>query len=105
MEGFWLGILGSVVGSAVTLAGQFAKHRWETGKSRLQNEKRKALLKQMLDKAGRDGWRKMETLSGVIGASREETAQLLIELDARSSESGTDVWAYVANQPLPEPSK
>jgi hypothetical protein len=43
----------------------------------------------------------METLSGVIGATRDETAQLLIEIDARASETGSDTWAYIKNKPLP----
>jgi hypothetical protein len=58
----------------------------------------------MLDNPGPTGWRRMETLSGVIGASRDETARLLIEVDARCSEKvadGNDVWAYVKNKPLP----
>jgi len=43
----------------------------------------------------------MKTLSGVIGATRNETARLLIELDARASETGNDVWAYIKDKPIP----
>ena len=57
----------------------------------------------MLENPSKGGWRKMETLSGVIGASREETARLLIEIDARVSETGRDVWAFIKNKPIPEP--
>ena len=47
----------------------------------------------------------MTTLSSVIGASREETARLLIELGARGNEkaNGNDVWAFIINKPLPPP--
>jgi len=62
-------------------------------------------LKTMLDNPGQTGWRKMETLSGVIGASRDETARLLIECGARASETGSDVWAYEKNEPLPKSKK
>jgi hypothetical protein len=44
----------------------------------------------------------MKTMSGVIGASREETARLLIEVDARASESGNDSWAYTKIKPIPK---
>ena len=88
------------MGSGATLLGQYVKHCWETNRANQRNEKRKSLLRQLLNNPGNEGWRKMETLSGVIGASREETAQLLIEIDARSSESGQDVWAYIAKKPL-----
>ena len=50
--------------------------------------------------AEKGGWRKMSTLSGVIGASRDETARLLISIKARGSESGEDVWALIKNKPL-----
>jgi hypothetical protein len=103
MSGFWLGVGGALIGSAVTLAGQWCKHRWETSESRKRDGGRKALLRQMLDNPGPQGWRKMATLSGVIGASREETARLLIDIDARASETENDVWAYLKDKPLPEP--
>jgi hypothetical protein len=106
MTVFWLGILGVTIGSGVTLVGQWIKHRWETKAARDRDEKRKALLRQMLDNPGPKGWRRMEAMSGVIGADREETARLLIEIDARSSEKaadGNDVWAYIKKKPLPSP--
>jgi hypothetical protein len=45
----------------------------------------------------------MTTLSGVIGADRDETARLLVKIGARGNEKeeGNDVWGYVANHPLP----
>lgn len=107
MADFWLGVLGAGLGSGVTLFGQWVQHRWETGAARDRDAKRKTLLRQMLDNPGPTGWRRMETLSGVIGASRDETARLLIEIDARSSEAvaagGNDVWAYIRDKPLPDP--
>lgn len=102
MSIFWWGVIGTTVGSAVTLLGQWVKYWWETHRARKFDDARKALLRQLLDNPGDTGWRKMSTLSGVIGANREETARLLIELGARASETGTDVWAYIRDQPLPE---
>ncbi|KPQ06085.1 MAG: hypothetical protein HLUCCA12_12815 [Rhodobacteraceae bacterium HLUCCA12] len=63
--------------------------------------KRKAMLRQMLNNPGAQGWRSMKTMSGVIGANREETARLLIEIGARASETGNHVWALTKNKPLP----
>lgn len=103
MNEFSAGIIGALVGGGITLLGQWVKHRWETHDARKRDETRKAMLTQMLNNPGPNGWRKMETLSGVIGASRDETARLLIELGARSSETGQDVWALIKNKPLPAP--
>jgi hypothetical protein len=103
MDEFWSAIVGVLAGSGVTIFGQWLKHRWETNETRQRDEKRKAMLRQMLNNPGRTGWRRMETMSGVIGATRDETARLLIEIDARSSESGSDVWAFLKKKPLPDP--
>jgi len=101
MSDFWWGVLGTTIGSATTLFGQWVKFCWESHKAREFDEKRKVLLRSMLDKPGPAGWRKMSTMSQVIGASREDTARLLIELGARASETGGDVWAYIEDKPLP----
>ena len=101
----WIGLLGVVVGSGLTIAGQFFMHRLETAQKRDRDDRRKELLKQMLDNPGPDGWRKMSTMAGVIGAERDETARLLIELGARASETGNDVWAYLKDKPLPKAGK
>lgn len=102
MSDFWLGILGTGVGSAITLAGQWLKHCWETKTVRKRDDDRKALLRQMLDNPGTTGWRKLVTLSRVIGASPDETARLLIEIGARGSEAEEQVWAYIKEKPLPK---
>ncbi len=102
MGEFWAGIIGVVVGGAVTIVGHWLLHRWQTAAARKRDDKRKAMLTEMLESPGPTGWRKMETTANVIGASREETARLLVELDARASESGADVWAFVKDKPLPK---
>ena len=100
-EFFWWGVVGTTIGSAVTLVGQYAKHRWETNQHLKFDEERKALLRQMLDNPGPTGWRNMSTLASVIGAERTEAARLLIEIGARASETGNDTWAYIKAKPLP----
>lgn len=57
-----------------------------------------SLLKEMLEKGPR--WRKLETLSRVTGLSQEDTKEYLIELGARGSETGEDLWGLVSRNPL-----
>lgn len=97
----WTGLVGTIIGALMTLLGQWLKHQWEVGERHHRDTARKALLSTMLDNPGPDGWRKMATLSGVIGADRDETARLLIELKARGSETGNDAWAWIKDKPLP----
>lgn len=101
MSDFWLGVSGAAMGSAITLVGQWLKYRWETSTVRTRDDGRKVMLRQLLDNPGETGWRKMSTLSSVIGASPDETARLLIEIGARGSETGNGSWAYCKNMPLP----
>ena len=101
MEEFWAGIIGVAVGAVLTIVGQWLQHLWQSSEMRKRDKKRKSILKQLLDNPGPNGWREMETLSGVIGADRDEAARLLIEIDARASETGNDVWAYIKDKPLP----
>ncbi len=98
----WTGIVGVVVGGLLTILGHYILHRIQTESARKRDQKRKVILTEMLNNPGPNGWRKMETMSNVIGASRDETARLLIELDARASETGTDAWAFIKDKPLPK---
>ena len=105
MTEFWAGILGVVVGGIVTTAGHLITHHLQTKNARKRDKTRKALLTKMLNNPGSNGWRTMDTMANVIGASRDETARLLIDLDARASEGNNDVWAFIKNKPLPKPSE
>ena len=98
---FWAALIGAIVGGVITVAGQLIVHKVTTSEQRKLRQSRKDLLEKMLKNPGNSGWRKMSTLSGVIGASREETAELLIEVKARRSTKDEDVWAYIIDKPLP----
>lgn len=97
----WIGLVGTIVGAMTTLLGQWLKHQWEFSDQRNRDRFRKALLTKMLNNPGPTGWRKMQTLSGVIGADRDEMARLLVKLEARGSETGNDTWAWIKDHPLP----
>jgi hypothetical protein len=49
-------------------------------------------------------WRKLLTLSSVVGADADTTRRLLIELGARGSEKigvgGDEVWGLLSKHPL-----
>ena len=95
--GFWLGVVGAMIGSAMTFFGQWLQHHWQTGQARKLDDKRKAILRDLMAHPGPTGWKGMEGMMQAIGASREETARLLIEMDARGNAQagGNDVWGYI----------
>jgi hypothetical protein len=47
-----------------------------------------------------DHWRKLDTLSHVIGANEETTKRLLIELGARGSEDQQELWGLIKHHPF-----
>lgn len=97
----WSGLIGVIVGGAITLLAQYLAHRWNTARESARDEARRTLLRSMLDKPpSGTTWRKRSTMANVIGASQDETARLLIEIGARGSETDSDLWAYVKDKPL-----
>jgi hypothetical protein len=102
---FWIaliGILGGIVGSLLTLGGNIILHNVKEKPKKELDKKRKNTLKQMLDdNRFPEKWRKIETLSAVIGASEEETKRLLVELEARGSEKGDGKWGLIKHHPFP----
>ena len=97
------GFLGSVVGAATVIAAIFVKDWVDRNRKEAEDEPRKAILRSMLQNKPKGvEWRKMETLSRVIGAQRDETARLLISIGARGSETGEDLWALTSEKPLPQ---
>lgn len=97
LDAVFLVVLGVIAGTV----SNFLLHEYKLYRSRKHDRRRIKLLREMLNNPGSNGWRKMDTMANVIGATRDETARLLIEVDARASESGKDVWAYIRKKPLP----
>ncbi len=46
-------------------------------------------------------WRKLSTMSAIIGTDDDETKRLLIEAGARGSEKGDGKWGLIKNHPFP----
>ena len=101
---FWIamvGLIGAIVGAVLAILGNLLLAWVQDRKQNSLDTARKRLLQQMLDL--RD-WRKLSTLSRVIGAESDTTRRLLIELSARGSEKprddGEEVWGLISKHPL-----
>jgi hypothetical protein len=91
---------GSVVaGSIVTTVGQVVHSYMQERLDRKRDEPRRKLLRAMLGDQ-RYEWRNLDTLRHVIGADAETAKRLLMEIDARASENGKDLWGLLSRHPL-----
>lgn len=98
----------ALIGAGGVICGAFIAgflkllSEWFQNKPKKKLDKqREELLRKMLSNE-EYSWRKMSTLSGVIGASEEETKRLLINIKARGSETEADVWGLIEKNPLPK---
>lgn len=100
---FWIaiiGLIGTLIGAAVAVGGNLLLHWVQDRKASYLDSARIKLLTQMLN--ARD-WRKLSTLSRVIGADDDTTRRLLIKLGARGSETtkeGDELWGLISKHPL-----
>jgi hypothetical protein len=101
---FWIaivGVIGGVVGGILTLLGNLLMHWLKVRKSSQLDAARTKILRQMLNL--RD-WRKLSTISRVIGTDVDTTKRLLIEINARGSEKpradNDEVWGLISKHPL-----
>lgn len=101
---FWIsivGLAGVIVGAIITAAGNFLLHWFKDRPHRKLDESRKKILEKMLrDTRFKDRWRKITTLSRVVGADEETTKRLLIEIGARGSEKDDGLWGLLEYHPL-----
>lgn len=101
---FWIavvGFFGVIIGAFITVAGNFLLHWFQDRPRRKLDKKRKKYLETMLrDSRFKDHWRKITTLSRVVGADEETTKRLLIELNARGSEKDDGLWSLLEYHPL-----
>ncbi|MBE0544375.1 MAG: hypothetical protein IH623_23790 [Verrucomicrobia bacterium] len=94
-----IGFGGVIVGAVVSIAGQFAVHWLQERPRRKADEERKKLLTKMLNHP-KDTWRNLDRLKHVIGADDETTKRLLLELGARGSEDGQNLWGLLSRNPF-----
>lgn len=94
-----VGLVGVLAGAAISIVGSLLLHWLQDRPRKLLDEGRKKLLLQML-RDTRFQWRKMATLSRVIGADEETTKRLLIEVGARGSEKDDGLWGLIESHPF-----
>ena len=96
-----VGLVGVIVGAIISILGNVLLHYLQNRRKDTLDELRKDLLLKMLDNDRfPNKWRKLETLSHVIGADDETTKRLLIEVGARGSESESNSWGLIKHHPL-----
>src|SRR5436309_15524552 len=97
----WIGFIGACVAGFLAIVGQLFVHWLQNRKAWALDGARTRLLRQMLEGGN---WRRLSTLSRVIGADADATRRLLIELGARGSEKawedGEEVWGLISKHPL-----
>ena len=61
------------------------------------------LLKEMLEKGPH--WRDLHTMSNVVGASEQDTKELLLLIGARGSGNNAALWGLTSRNPMLFPTK
>ncbi len=101
-----IGLIGVVVGSLLTILGNIVMHCLKQRAEAKRDKPRKDLLRQMLeDQRFADRWRRLETLSHVIGADEDTTKRLLLEIGARGSEDRQELWGLQRYHPFKGPAE
>jgi hypothetical protein len=99
---FWIaiiGIIGAIVGSILTILGNFALEWFKTKEQKKLDKLRQDILRKMLDDDNFK-WRNLSTLAAVIGCSEESTKHHLITIGARGSEKNDGKWGLISKHPL-----
>jgi hypothetical protein len=104
LDAGWAGVLGASIGVLGTLAASFLSHSLQNARTHSLAEKRRQRLKRELE-SPHYTWRSIERLCAVIGADESATVELLIEIDARTSQTSKKVWALESKAPWPDENK
>lgn len=94
-----IGFGGVAIGASIQIIGNLIS---DFCRQRLKDNadiKRKKLLTTMLEDQIYS-WRKLSTLMHVIGSDEETTKKLLLEVGARGSEDGQDLWGLISRNPF-----
>jgi len=101
-----VGLIGAVIGSIAAILGNILMHVLKERSKTRKDKGAKTLLVGMLEDASHDHpnrWRRLETLSQVIGADEQTTKRLLIQVGARGDQThGSTLWGLKKYHPLSE---
>jgi hypothetical protein len=101
---FWIalvGVIGAIVGSALTLVGNFALEWFKGRNQRIIDNARQKVLKEMLEDQAFQ-WRNLSILAAVVGCDEEQTKYHLIAIGARGSERNDGKWGLISRHPISE---
>lgn len=101
---FWtglIGVIGAVVGSVLTIFGNFTVERFKERRQKKVDDAREKILKTMLEDHAFE-WRKLSTLAAVVGCNEETAKNHLIAIGARGSEKNDGTWGLITRHPLSE---
>lgn len=95
----FMGLLGVIVGGVISSLPKMI----ELFEKKSLDTRRKKYIHSMLTN-NKFKWRKLSTISRVIGADEDETKRLLIMMGARGSEKKDheNMWGLIEINPLPE---
>lgn len=96
-----IGFAGVVVGALVNVLTAYVTLRMRREQQTKLDKLRQKLLKTMLDDS-KFTWRRLDTLKHVAGADDATTVRLLLDLGARASEDGQDLWGLISRNPFPD---
>lgn len=95
LAGFGGAVVGALATVLASLASEWNRRRMESAR---EEPMRRVLLAML--RSGYN-WRSLDTLRHVIGADETVAKRLLLEIGARASEDGKDLWGLISRNPLP----
>jgi hypothetical protein len=101
MDSGWAAVIGSIVGGVGSFAATWLSAHLNRKRPDPADEAAKTLLRKMLG-SEKYPWRKLQSLSNVIGADEATTRRLLLEVGARGDVGQGAVWALVSRRPVDE---
>ena len=96
-----IGLGGVVIGAFFQICANVVAHQLQQRAKDQMDKPRKDLLLSLL-KNPKYTWRRFDTLMHVIGADEETTKRLLLEVGARGSEDGQNLWGLINRNPFRE---
>lgn len=101
---WWGLVLALCVFLAIGLWAHFETSRRDlVAYDRFDGLRKNLLLRMLRDERFPNRWRKLDTLRHAIASDAESTKQLLLEIGARASEDGQDLWGLLEYHPISEP--
>lgn len=96
-----IGFGGVLLGALINAVTTWITARQARAEQKKLDDARKALLTTMLNDP-KFTWRALDTLKHVIGGDDATAIRLLLELGARGSEDGKQLWGLISRNAFPD---